>query len=1080
MLPQHDSPCAHSDLVVQLLKLFKTPVPRWIFSLDPAIFCETARALHQTRVNLAERVSRPIDDSIDAPTNDLSIQTYAAILEQCTAMQVTARVVLPEVINMLTLILRLVYPHHMFCASVAYAIAKAPQLEFAPALRLHREAALLMCRRYEEKNGDSSAARCDPSCDASRSQCGSGSSDLSDEYQTSTGGAEDYLSYDVGEDDEDEYGAPPCVGHDRKLLCPGDTETNGPAVACVDDEEGIVPVLTSALYHRWNLGLRGALIGLVCDRTSTVIRTVLGWLDEKIEEGNDLPRTHFTAFADACSYDLKDPVEAVSLLLFLRKSRLVSVTDAPTVPLAMLSWRADLHSRVEDSSHQLRLYDEEGIRRWSSAIYRDDECSTTIRRTTEPMSKPSSASGNDRLLPTVTRLTKAEAKSQGSDDRSKAGSKKNESASTYVVRQHRGLPRCQPYFYARKAILYSTAAGANKTTPIPAAYVNAASLVQLSGNLHQLQHHCPSHHNDRIIISLREQYLHCRNNNKFIGYMTPEVEAVIKNSFCMIMHVVEEAQALAEVRPLRPEVGSCPPSSSTTLTRVYNEVNFRHQWDQLVTILVQRCASTDRVQYEREVSLSYPEHPLRHNPHYDLSNISDVFNTVYPYPTYRQPDAHKAFQYWTLASGHLANDRARAHEEIDEEPMRGIADGIITLTIPSAFSSGDIAKAVSIWVPTTAQENPDASDQASVEDCEAGLRFGSSLLGIKAKSSARPSYSQQQQEAFAEAMRVDCAFVRSGSLGPMSESKSEPEHKSAVNGIVQSLENMEIESQEKLNVASLQHLPCGPCDLHIPLLAAGYKSYKGDTLGNMAMDQGRLHQVAITTFLRLFNIARFPIFGLVTKGSSGVMTCSWADNVRTNSINTDSDRGSTSAESEHEVIWMSDQDAIVVDLTNPLDALNVATFIAYIVCHHAPVLRKLFQAADRFDAAALKQYLSRPEEPDPLPLQKARQMKLGDDAWKKQRVPVPEVVKDATPAAARTKDSIGADPTRTNEDGASGSVGAEATGTGAAQAESSDLTRGGRATRSKKKAEVIVEEVDPDGSGTEAQAESNKQTNHGV
>ncbi|KAI0751688.1 hypothetical protein C8Q80DRAFT_593579 [Daedaleopsis nitida] len=963
-------------------------------------------------------------------------------------MQVTARVVLPEVINMLTLILRHVYPHHVFSwvlpghmlsilltligcsASVAYAIAKAPQLEFAPALRLHREAALLVCRRHEE-SGDPSAAKCDPSCDASRSQCGNGSSDLSvlDEDRTSKGGAEEYEDcYDAGEDDEDEYGAPPCVGHDLQLLCPGCTKMDGPAVACVDDEEGIVPLLTSALYHRWNLGLRGALIGFVCDRTSTVIRIVLGWLDEEIDEGNDLPRTHVTGFAgfDNCFYDLRDPTEAVSLLLFLRKSRLVTDIEAQTVPLAMLSWRADLHSRVEDSAHSIRLYDEEGIRRWSSVIYSDEGC---------------------RVTPAIAAAIQQDTKSHGSNVSTKLDihqSKVNISTSEYVVRQV-ARPCCPQYFVARKVILYSKAAGAAFTTPLPLAYIHAASLVQFSDGLNKLQHNCPSDHLAPILSSLQEQYRQSRRQNKFIGYMTPEVEHVIQDSFCMIIHMVEEAQALVEAPP-RPEDKSS--TSSFKTVRVYNEATFRHQWDQLAEVVIQRCGSGD-IHYEREAHLSYPENPLLDQPD-TISGHRFLYDTVYParYVSL-QPEPEKAYLYWSEAFQHLWS---KSTQEFATEPLGGIADGIISLTIPSAFASSDVAKLVSIWAPPKGQSEGKPSEAGQENTRMAALRFGSSLLGKEVQD--RPSFSQQDRQDFAKTMGVKPV---------VSETEPEPDSSrptmtsDAIDSLVIPMEHMQIHAQDTPPMVAearplAKHLPYDDLALHVPLFAAEYKKYAGDLLGNMAMDQGRLYHVAITTFLRLFNIARFPIFGLVTKGSSGVMTCSWVDNVDASFIDIE-EGGLRKVEGKEQVemTWVSDQDAVVVDLKNPLDALNVATFIAYIVCHHAPIMRKLFQDAASFDHDALTQYLARPGEPDGLPLQMALRVTEDDAAWKKQRVPVS---KNASTEAAGTKGS-NADPSR--GDRASESIGAEATGTGVAQAESSNLTKGQRATQGKKNAGVVDE-----------------------
>lgn len=79
-----------------------------------------------------------------------------------------------------------------------------------------------------------------------------------------------------------------CDGHDQQLLCSADHEVQEPTVLCVDLSDSIETLLASALYHRSSLGLDGALIGISCDRTSTVVRVIISWLDECVEDGDDL------------------------------------------------------------------------------------------------------------------------------------------------------------------------------------------------------------------------------------------------------------------------------------------------------------------------------------------------------------------------------------------------------------------------------------------------------------------------------------------------------------------------------------------------------------------------------------------------------------------------------------------------------------------------------------------------------------------------------------------------------------------------------------------------------------------------
>ena len=67
------------------------------------------------------------------------------------------------------------------------------------------------------------------------------------------------------------------------------------------------------------------------------------------------------------------------------------------------------------------------------------------------------------------------------------------------------------------------------------------------------------------------------------------------DSLCMLVHVVEEAQTLAAADkvPQEPEAAT----SSSNSVRVMNEATYRHQWDQLIMTIVNRCGSND-VRYE--------------------------------------------------------------------------------------------------------------------------------------------------------------------------------------------------------------------------------------------------------------------------------------------------------------------------------------------------------------------------------------------------------------------------------------------------------------------------------------------------
>ena len=77
-----------------------------------------------------------------------------------------------------------------------------------------------------------------------------------------------------------------------------------------------------------------------------------------------------------------------------------------------------------------------------------------------------------------------------------------------------------------------------------------------------------------------------------------------------------------------------------------------------------------------------------------------------------------------------------------------------------------------------------------------------------------------------------------------------------------------------------------------------------------------------------------------------------------------------------QVICVADQQATKVDLRKPLDALNVATFVAYVMTEHASRLRKLFESLDDADPDYLL-------DKGLTPLAKARLLTTKDSDWHK-------------------------------------------------------------------------------------------------
>lgn len=243
----------------------------------------------------------------------------------------------------------------------------------------------------------------------------------------------------------------------------------------------------------------------------------------------------------------------------------------------------------------------------------------------------------------------------------------------------------------------------------------------------------------------------------------------------------------------------------------------------------------------------------------------------------------EAKYYWQEA-GYVLGDRYRWVNNLDPsqteisdtfEPTEGVADGILSLTIPSAFSSPKIAEKVNICTPgfSTARNKP---REFVFNRAGPDTRFGLSPFQ-RTDVGERPVFSEDEKIRYS----VSMGSAGRGTTGPSPQEEQTEQariNRLAANQMVSSADSPDSDSYP---VSSLD--PHGAvdasntCDLRIPLLAVEHS--EDSSPGDAATDRGRLDLAAIMTFLRLFNIVHLPVFGLVTRGESGAMTCGWIDNV---------------------------------------------------------------------------------------------------------------------------------------------------------------------------------------------------------
>ncbi len=269
----------------------------------------------------------------------------------------------------------------------------------------------------------------------------------------------------------------------------------------------------------------------------------------------------------------------------------------------------------------------------------------------------------------------------------------------------------------------------------------------------------------------------------------------------------------------------------------------------------------------REAELFLPENPVVAEPKVAdeiRKKCVETFSTVHPPSLGLDSYRETAYIEWTKAhTTLLAILKSGSMDAFNAEPIQAVADGFLALSVADAYSSDDVAENTTIFAPPPFRppEDPGGS-------------------GRSWPPSATPQVRRFK----------DSAFRRNAP-----RRRYTPEEKLAYGGASPDASN---EVSEAATAAGDEHVadapPAGPdCPQSLAPLAGAHRTPRTLDLGLLsiehtkvplqevaeeaATDQSRLCQAAMVTHTRLFGITRFPVFGIITRGFEGVMTCAWAD-----------------------------------------------------------------------------------------------------------------------------------------------------------------------------------------------------------
>ncbi|KAL1714619.1 hypothetical protein EV715DRAFT_276492 [Schizophyllum commune] len=930
--------------IQQYEQLTEIRLPACVLDQDKLFRCEDLRKFYADHIACADRAEFAPDEDFSLEEQQLLQNLFAPVLRQAMAVQglVQARrdeeIVFPEVLVMVSIILSECFPSssHEHHASAIFAVSKEPGSgpDEHPAIGLRRRAELIVSRRWDTTRLDFT----------------------NDELIVD----EEFDALADGDAHSDTY------GHPQQLLYSRSPDPQGPMDACEASFSTIQPLLTSALYHCLAVGASGPLIGLSYEKTSPTVHAYVAWPEAaaREDEADKLPDPRILP---PIPFDLTEALSALKLALLLHRTSSVHEWSLQTAD-ETLPWRADICARniLDDTPlFQVDFHNHEAIALWAGAVSK-----ATVTHGSQSLDICDDMEPVDSSHPPTGTSSPCWESSPSSTPPSVASPPPQESTSSWsdgdvFAESIEWTPPARPplpqrYFILRKVVFCDARKGLPGWCTVPKESIHALAPVWFR----------ETGTDPRPVICTDQEHLltelldvHARHSSCFIGYMSDRVQAIVQRSLHVIFHALQATRAVC---PADAEGGDV---DGHMLDALEGETRCRFIWDQLIQSIAD-LAQVANARYRRNMTLKNPEYP---GPEvYEIngdhrSDLFDLYITLLPYAQIGW-EGCLAFQ-WHDAVFNEDPTLSAAVAAAQEEPRSGRADGTLYLAIDDVFADKEAADAVSVLAPFI------ASDSSKDDD---GVEVGSPV-----EPKERPPWVIYGDSVFATAdsrrpldPQACAAYQHSMHVQPFPDQQPAVEACSASPGAPLLDGETGCETQDRPHIRPrpdqvdpLRSAACFPLLLcHFNALLNGWGKEK------TATNQERASLVAACAFMKLFNIAHFPIFGLVTNGPVGVLSSAW-NKVTT----TPASLGGQVTEKIHNVIYIADEQATKVDIRDPLDVLNVATSVAYIMTEHASRLRGLFESLHQADSAYLL-------DKDVTPLQKARSLTVADGAWHKPQL----------------------------------------------------------------------------------------------
>ncbi|KAI0630614.1 hypothetical protein C8Q77DRAFT_216354 [Trametes polyzona] len=628
--------------VQHVLNTLHSPLPELIRNQNPSTFCNDVQRLYEECVGAADASAflpdaKFRDDELGYLKDLLVTVLHQAALSRDLITHERTSSIVSEVVNMLLVIFRRAFSGYELRTSAAFAVAKQPHVGRRPPVpRLYRTAEIIV-RPVTNGALSGSGSR---SSSSSESTVESNATEEVRIDETDTESAPDDVS-DCSAEFEDDVtdeesphssdSAPNAVrclrgvvGTPQQLLYADDLEPQQPVVACVAHVDTIAHLMTSALLHRLAVGVERPLFGISFDKYRPAVQIHVAWLEEEIEEGNDLPLVRSLPEGCIPPLDLGEPLSALRLALFIRR-----VADQERIhglsrvgPGRPLPWRADIEEDATPSHVDYSRAD--CIAMWAAHVGREvsgrpasivydtmppenrnrslAQDASSAGQSTLDQARSATTGETDDLLQANARSGNLQVIGKTAPDETPApvasGSecgKKTQSyisSSAFVGKKTRlGRMRTQRYFATRGVVFCSVREGGfipdGRARPVQ--YMLATAPVWFSIQAQTIRKDLCTE-SDKIYQELLAA--HAQQADTFIGPMTPRVEAAVRASLCPLLRIISTLRAL---------------DGGPNAPLVHNEARYRAQWDQLLDVVVRACGEVD-IAYQKEAKLRYPEY----------------------------------------------------------------------------------------------------------------------------------------------------------------------------------------------------------------------------------------------------------------------------------------------------------------------------------------------------------------------------------------------------------------------------------------------------------------------------------------